>query len=388
MTNSELTKLLNTVETPSYVFDTDEFYERTKYIKSVFGNNVNLCFSIKANPFLLNSLPDEFSNIEVCSPGELTICEKSSVDMQKVIYSGINKGKADIEKALKLNVATFTAESNLHIELINSLAIKHNKKVPLLIRLSSDNQFGIDEKALKQIIANRQEYKGIEIVGIHYFSGTQKKQANTIDKELDYLLSVIDTIKQDYDFDIKKLEYGTGLAVEYFSDTAEETEKERLLAISDKIKEVANKVNLTVEMGRFFAAPCGYYFSKVVDTKTNNDISYAIIDGGLHQVKYDGQIQGMQIPVIHHIGNKTGEAKRWTICGSLCTVSDVIARNVELQNLQIDDVLVFKRTGAYSAMEGMAIFLSREMPRIAIYSKKEGIKILRDFINTDIFNTQ
>ena len=95
----------------------------------------------------------------------------------------------------------------------------------------------------------------------------------------------------------------------------------------------------------------------------------------------------MQIPEIYHIGEKKSDLKSWTICGSLCTTADVLARNVELDNLRIGDILVFKRTGAYSSTEGMAIFLSREMPRILLYSQKSGIKIVRDFIYSDIVNT-
>jgi diaminopimelate decarboxylase len=126
----------------------------------------------------------------------------------------------------------------------------------------------------------------------------------------------------------------------------------------------------------------------VIDTKTNCAVNYAIVDGGLNQLKYDGQIQGMQIPEILHLGKeKSQEPQKWTLCGSLCTTADVLARNVELQNLQPEDILVFGRTGAYSAMEGMAIFLSREMPVISLYSETKGLRIVRRRIDTDVFNT-
>ena len=55
--------------------------------------------------------------------------------------------------------------------------------------------------------------------------------------------------------------------------------------------------------------------------------------------------------------------------------------------IYIGDVLVFERTGAYSAMEGMAVFLSREMPEIHMYSEAEGLVLLRARIDTDLFNT-
>ena len=143
-------------------------------------------------------------------------------------------------------------------------------------------------------------------------------------------------------------------------------------------------------MGRFFAAPCGYYFTKVMDVKTNYDINYAIVDGGMNQLKYDGQLQGMQIPKIIHLkANESNqdEAKPWTLCGSLCTTADILARNVSFNGLEIGDTLVFCRTGAYSVMEGMAVFLSREMPVVTVYSEKEGLTVLREMLYTDIFNT-
>lgn len=77
----------------------------------------------------------------------------------------------------------------------------------------------------------------------------------------------------------------------------------------------------------------------------------------------------------------------WTLCGSLCTTADVLARNVAFKSLKADDILVFHRTGAYSAMEGMAVFLSREMPKIALYSKKDGLQVIRNMILSDQFNT-
>ena len=142
-------------------------------------------------------------------------------------------------------------------------------------------------------------------------------------------------------------------------------------------------------MGRFFAAPCGYYLTKVIDAKTNYGINYAIVDGGLNQLKYDGQLQGMQIPRIIHLKDEaaTGDLQPWTLCGSLCTTADVLSRNAEFDSLAQGDILVFCRTGAYSVTEGMAVFLSREMPVVSVYSEQEGLTVIREMVYSDIFNT-
>lgn len=388
MTDEKLAELSRCVPTPFYVFDKSLFRRRAELVKQEFGPKTSLCFSIKANPFLLDGLPEVFDRIEVCSPGELTICEKTHADMKKVIFSGVNKTKADIERALRDGVGTFTAESLLHLQLIQQCAAAHGSRVPILLRLTGGSQFGMDEADIFHVLENRDSFNNIEIVGLHYFTGTQKRKVSVIEKELDYLDQFLETIQRKYGLRLQHLEYGTGLAVDYFSHSPEDTELERLRSVAPRIRAMAEKVSLTIEMGRFFAAPCGYYFTRVMDIKTNLGVHYAILDGGIHQLKYDGQIQGMQQPSIRHIaGSDTGYTLPWTLCGSLCTTADVLARNVELRSLQVGDILVFQRTGAYSVMEGMAVFLSRDMPAVATYTPEAGLKILRDRIDTARFNT-
>ncbi len=386
MTNELLSALPHT---PAYVFDEAAFAARAAQVRAAFGEKVGLCFSIKANPFLLTCLPDVFDRIEVCSPGELTICERTGADMGKVIYSGVNKGAEDVARAVQNGVGTFTAESRLHLSLINDAALRAGRVAPLLLRLTAGSQFGMDAADVRDIIARRADYPGVAIAGIHFFSGTMKKKATVIEKELRKVLAFMDGVETDLGFHLEKLEYGTGLAVDYFSPDADALEAERLAAVAPVIREAAEKYALTVEMGRFFAAPCGAYVTSVMDVKTNEDIHYAILNGGLHQLKYDGQIQGMQTPVIRHLpaGDAKGDEQPWTLCGSLCTTADVLARGVPLKGLSIGDRLVFTRTGAYSCMEGMSIFLSRDLPAIYLLEKGGALRQLRAPLAADPFNT-
>lgn len=390
MEYQKLEALARAVTTPGYVFDMDAFRQRAEQVKQAFGEKTGICFSIKANPFLLAALPAVFDKIEVCSPGELTICEKTGADMSMVIFSGVNKTARDVERAMDDGIGVFTAESILHLKLINEAARKRGIRVPVLLRLTAGSQFGMDEQDVLQTIDSRDSYEGLEIVGLHYFSGTQKRKVAAIEKELDYLVEFAARTEREHGFRLERLEYGTGLAVDYFAADAQEQEMARLEAVSVKIRQVSQVIDLTVEMGRFFAAPCGCYFTKVMDTKTNMGVNYAILDGGLNQLKYDGQIQGMQIPKISHVrgaDNRADNAQKWTLCGSLCTTADVLTRNAELNGLQTDDILVFERTGAYSVMEGTALFLSREMPEVSLYSEAGGLVRVRNMMPADPFNT-
>ena len=88
--------------TPLYLFDLEAFTARAQRVRAAFGSDVNLCYSMKANPFVLRGLPDVFRWVEVCSPGELTICERLGIPPERILYSGVNKGADDVARAVAL----------------------------------------------------------------------------------------------------------------------------------------------------------------------------------------------------------------------------------------------------------------------------------------------
>lgn len=385
--NEAYENIINSGDTPAYVFDTDKFAARAQKTASALGDNIPLCYSIKANPFLIKHLPSCVQWLEVCSPGELTICENTGIDLGRIIFSGVNKTQEDVERAMADGVGIFTAESLLHAELINDCAVKNGKTVPIILRLSCGNQFGMDESDIRKIICGRDEYKGLDIKGLHYYTGTQKKKAAIIRDELAVLEDLIESLKKDYGFCTDHVEYGPGLACDYFGKEPEETDMLLLSEASEYLREFAQKYPLSIEMGRFLASDCGSYLTKIMDTKVTHGINYAICDGGINHLKYYGQTMAMQVPhitVYRPVGDK---AENWSLCGSLCTTADVLVRKAELTGAGAGSVLVFDRAGAYSVTEGLALFLSRPMPNIYIYSENGGLIKLRGQILTDPLNT-
>ena len=146
---------------------------------------------------------------------------------------------------------------------------------------------------------------------------------------------------------------------------------------------------VTLEVGRYLAAYCGYYLTRIVDQKINKGQRYGIVDGGIHHLSYFGQMMAMKIPHFMHLSQKEKEEKeRWNICGSLCTVNDVLVKNLPLSNAAIGDLLVFERVGAYSVTEGIYLFLSRDLPRIFFYSRECGMQLMRDRKRTDEWNQE
>ena len=61
------------------------------------------------------------------------------------------------------------------------------------------------------------------------------------------------------------------------------------------------------------------------------------------------------------------DSQIWNLCGSLCTVNDLIVKQLPVTDLKIGDVFIFKNTGAYSMTEGISLFLSRDLPSVLFY---------------------
>ncbi len=387
MNNEILRQIKNEYSTPCYAFDLDVFEERAKRVKEAFGDKTGLCYSIKANPFVLGQLPEVFDRIEVCSPGELEICKAYGVNPQKIIFSGVNKTQKDIENAFEYGVGIFTAESALHLELINNYATEHGCKAKVILRLAHGSQFGIDESLLAEMIKTRSFFKGLDIIGLHYFTGTMKTKAKTIQKELASLEEFIIRLKEEYDFLPEHIEYGTGLGVEYYKDFTEQTDLSLLEEAAVFIREFASKYPLTVEMGRFFAAECGCFMTNVMDIKTNSGVNYVICDGGINMLNYYGQNMAMKVPPVEVIDASGNGEQEYCLCGSLCTTADILVRKVSLPALECGDTLVFKKCGAYSVCEGIAVFLSRALPAVVTYSSTSGIRLMRPLTESFPLNT-
>lgn len=394
-------------QTPYYVFDTDEFAKRAAMIRAALdckgGRRIPLCFSIKANPFLLHRLLAGLDHVEVCSPGELEICIALGVKPESIIYSGVMKEKCDIERAVSYGAGILTCESIRHAALISEVMLEciqegaheaefAETKAQVILRLTSGNQFGMSLEDIEYIISHPDEFKGITVIGIHYYSGTQKS-LRKINKDLEKIKSALTMLKEKYSFEPQLVEYGPGLCVEYFEDDWQEKEKQSLDEAAEALREFAKEYPLGIEMGRFLAASCGKYYTQVKDLKSTGDANYAILDGGIHHLNYFGQRMAMQVPPIRVYGGEGSENEEkpgveltqmpdadYTLCGSLCTVADVLVREVKLKKLELGDVLEFGHCGAYSVTEAPALFLSRQLPAIYAYSKECGYECLREHI--------
>ena len=387
MTDEQIHTLTTQYGTPLYVFDINVLRRRIAYLRNSLPG-VRLCFAVKANPFLLQELRGFADRFEVCSPGEAEICNRAHIPAAQQVISGVYKTPSVMEKMIAQGNGPrlFTVESVRQFRLLSGLAEQYRKPINVLLRLTSGNQCGMEEHEIVQLVQEREEYPLVCIRGIQFFSGTQKTSLKRLRRELEAVDTFVCALQETCGFTVQELEFGPGFPVNYFQGQAFD-EDAFLAGFSGLLAGLRCGARVMLELGRSIAASCGSYLTRVVDIKQNRGQNYAIVDGGMHQMVYYGQSMAMQHPQCRIYPPRSGDAENWNLCGSLCTVNDILVKQLPVAGLKCGDVFAFGNTGAYCMTEGISLFLSRALPRIVLLRAEGAPLLVREALPTDRINT-
>lgn len=361
------------VHTPYYCFNTDVFSKQVNNLRHKLNGKALLCYSMKANPWFVNSALECCDYIEVCSPGELNICQEADIPMGRISVGGVAKTEEECKKIINLSPHRISIESKAQLEIFECLASRLNRNVFVLLRLSSGNQFGMTLEQVQEIFNNIAQYPHILIKGIHYYPGTQKK--NLRDAR-----TIIQTLATALEFlPIDEIQFGAGIGAPlYVSQKCEDYE-----AYADFIVEgisiLAERCRVVLECGRYLTYLAGSYVTSVLEIKNQYDRRFIIVDGGIHQLSYHGQVGGKPVPIIKKIPQSSASEKTYTVCGSLCTMNDILAKDAILPEIHVGDKLMFFNVGAYSVTESRMMFLSRDLPTVVLKNSKETVIRRRSF---------
>lgn len=390
LSDEELLRVAGDYGTPLYVFDTRELAARAKRLRSALPPGVGLCYAVKANTFVLAALEPLVDRLEACSPGEHRICRALGVPGEKIVLSGVNKDESTVEDAVASGAPSIvTVESLAQLALVRRVARSRGLRAPVLLRLSSGNQFGLDRADLERAAREAMGDRHLDLRGVQFFSGTQKDSVRRLRREVGRLGDLARGLRDSCGWEVAEIEYGPGLPVAYFE--GDETDEDALLdGLAEAVGGLSRTARVTIELGRSLVASCGAYLTRVVDAKEVAGQRYAIVDGGMHQLVYYGQSMAMRRPPVRLLGAAPPEGPEelpWNVCGSLCTTNDILVKRLPLAGLGEGSLLAFSRAGAYCATEGIALFLSRDLPRVALVGADGALELVREGLRTDPLNT-
>lgn len=372
MINTLKTQLLSkasTYQTPCYVYSTKAIRENYARIKALLGTSLML--SIKANHCtdLLHLIYQDMDGFEVASEFELNM-----LAMLKSNNGFINNPSMSPELMRKAVAAKVTITLD-HPQQIQSIIPLGKRLKPVCLRLSSAlflnegealpkriDHFGMDKNALINSIV-KLKAADIPVEGVHIFRGSHSFAEHAMDT-VQKLPGVIEFIENALGYPLKKINLGGGFSPDIDPDTF------NFSAYRDALKPLAH-YELMHESGRGIFASSGSFITTVVATKTINEQSVIVCDGGMAQNFFLAQTektikQYARPEVCYHQPNSQPVLSQPAkIVGSSCNKEDVIGLlPIGTELPQVGDQLIFSGCGAYnrtySPIQFLGLTLARE----------------------------
>lgn len=352
-------------DTPFYYLDVGRVQAKIRWLKTCLPEGIKLCFSVKSNPWFAEVALREADFIETCSPGEVQLCLGLGIPASRISVGGVCRTEEECRFLVEMKPRRISVESQNQLRALSKAAEHTNCSLPVLLRLSSGNQFGMPREKIQDILESAYEYPGVEFVGIHYYSGTQKRRPTEVCRDIDQLLNAVRLVE------IREIEYGPGIGVPQFQNQRTDEFADCLEALAEGLAKLSIRHEVILECGRLLTANAGIFVTRIMDIKENAGKSYWIVDGGIHHLSYYGQINGKPHPVIWQETESAEEQKLVTICGSLCAAGDILAKDICLGPAVPGNCLLFLNAGAYTITESRSLFLSRALPAILCHENGE-----------------
>src|SRR5699024_6427892 len=136
----DVVELAKKYGTPLYIMSEDCIRDRVKEIKEDFlGKYPNTKAFYASKAFLTKEMAriikDEAIGMDVVSGGELFTAMSVGFPMADIVFHGNNKSKEELKMAIENNVGRIIVDHLGEIDLIETIAKEHNKKVNILFRI-------------------------------------------------------------------------------------------------------------------------------------------------------------------------------------------------------------------------------------------------------------
>lgn len=368
----DLVELANKYGTPLYVYDEATIRSMTNSYKDAFKSYPKMRMMFAAKAFMTKAIcrimQQEGFGLDLCSGGEIYTAKTAGFDMSKTLFNGNNKSYDELNMALEFGVGTISVDNFFELALLNNIAESQNKKVRILLRITPgiechtheyiqtghlDSKFGFDLTVIDEAIdLILDEYKNLNLVGLHAHIGSQIFEKKVYFDEVDVIFKEIKRIKDKYNIELSEINLGGGLGIKYTDKDAPISVYEIAETIITSIEEHAKKYEIEapyvfIEPGRSIVGTSGVTLYTAGSSKqVPNGRRYQAVDGGMSDNVRPSMYQA-QYTV--EVANKPDEkeCEKVTISGKHCESGDILVKDVNLPVIEEGDVICFYDTGAY-----------------------------------------
>ncbi len=362
------------METPAYVYDLPAIAARFAALSAVLPG-VGIRYAVKANPHagVLGTLIGLGALTDASSIGEVRRALASGASAADISFTGPAKRRAEVDEAVARGIGYMVVESLHQAEMTSSAAVARGCVQKVLARISpvfspkgfgarmtgQVTQFGIDEEGAEQTLAQIRALPGIDLAGLHFYSGSNALDGAAIAANVANCVALAQRFGPGH-----RVVFGSGFGVPYHEgqvalDLADVTARLRLA-----LQPLAG-IAVDIELGRWLVAPAGQLLTRVLGRKEGRGAVVLLVDAGFQAHMAACGMMGSVVKRNWPIRNltSTGPDEVVTVAGPLCTSIDLLARDLTVAAAACDDVLAVGLSGAYGATASPLGFISHPLVR-------------------------
>ena len=391
--------------TPVYVYSSAALERNFRaYADALRGIDHLVCYAVKANGNLavLQRLARLGAGFDIVSGGELERVLRAGGEAGRVVFSGVAKSRAEIERALAAGIRCFNAESLQELERLSAAAVdagrgagktvctavdaegvagraagaagrmagkaggaageaggaagEAGRGAAVSLRINPDvdagthpyiatglrgSKFGIPAGEAMAACKLAAELPGLELAGIGCHIGSQLTRLEPFIAALKSLLALVDELAAE-GIRLRHLDLGGGLGVRY-RDEQPPAIGEYIAALRAELD--GRDLELIVEPGRSIAANAGVLLTRVDSIKDGGACRFAICDAAMNDLLRPA-LYGAWLDILPVRRDGGAASGVYNVVGPVCEAGDFLGLERELA-IAPGDLLCVMDAGAY-----------------------------------------
>jgi ornithine decarboxylase len=349
LTESEIRGLAARFGSPLLVVDCEQVRRQYHSLKAALPG-VDLHYALKPLPHaaVVACLRDEGAFFDLATTGEVELVKAQGIPAERCIHTHPIKRDSDIRDALRYGVKTFVVDNPDEIRKF----ARYRKRAELLVRVSFrspdavvdlSRKFGCEPGAVLGLIEQARRM-GIRVRGLSFHVGSQATEPTKYVEAIRACTNLIAEALLAGLPSLDILDIGGGFPVAY--NEAVTPIDQFCAPIREALTKLPAHIRVIAEPGRFIAAPAAIAISSVMGKAKRDGRWWYYLDDGLYG-SYSGQLfDHARYPVATL--RQEGELFPSVLAGPTCDSIDVIDDNIQLPELEVGDLIVGRKMGAYT----------------------------------------
>ncbi|MBM3807605.1 MAG: diaminopimelate decarboxylase [Acidimicrobiia bacterium] len=371
---AQLSDIAAAAGTPCYVYDAGAIRAAYRTLDAAFdGYPHAIHYALKANSSLaiVRLLQALGSHADANSPGEIDVALRCGFRPAQIVFTGVGKSAAEIDRAVALGLLAINVESPGELERIDQRAIAQGVRAAVALRVNPDidarshphistglksNKFGVPIEEAPALFREMASRRGLRPVGAHVHIGSQITTLEPLGHAAAAVVALARELRAD-GIELQHLDMGGGLGISYDgSAVVNPAEYVRALVAATR----GSALTVAIEPGRVLAGPAGVLLARVVDVKQFPGAKrFVVLDAGMTELMRPALYNAYHR--IEPLCRRDGAEVPTDIVGPICESTDAYARDRHFPPVDVGDLVVVRDVGAYGAVMGHT-YLRRPLP--------------------------